>query len=126
MDDLIVIILTLVLIIASSLGQFKKKPSGESKVNNNIPDNSDDNWLLPGENEVKDIKEKPLATYTRQDNIQKKNVQSYQFKDDFTSVKPDRQTIQEIQNHSVKKVKKIKFPLRKAVIYNEILNRKYT
>jgi hypothetical protein len=126
MDDLIVIILTLVLIIASSLGQFKKKPSGENKVNNNIPDNSDDNWLLPGENEVKDIKEKPLATYTRQDNIQKKNVQSYQFKDDFTSVKPDRQTIQEIQNHSVKKVKKIKFSLRKAVIYNEILNRKYT
>jgi hypothetical protein len=126
MDDLIVIILTLVLIIASSLGQFKKKPSGESKVNNNIPDNSDDNWLLPGENEVKDIKEKPLVTYTGQDNIQKKNVQSYQFKDDFTSVKQDRQTIQEIQNHSVKKVKKIKFSLRKAVIYNEILNRKYT
>ena len=126
MDDLIVIILTLVLIIASSLGQFKKKPSGENKVNNNIPDNRDDNWLLPGENEVKDTKEKPLFSYTGQDNIQKKSVQSYQFKDDFTSGKPDRQTIQEIENHSARKVKKIKFSLRKAVIYNEILNRKYS
>jgi hypothetical protein len=126
MDDLIVIILTLVLIIASSLGQFKKKRSGENKVNNNIPDNSDDNWLLPGEDEAEVIKEKPIVTYTGQDNIQKESMQSYQFKDVYTSVKPERQTIQEIQNHSVKKVKKIKFSLRKAVIYNEILNRKYT
>lgn len=125
MDDLIVIILTLVFIVAGALGQLKKKPGEKNKVNDYIPEDKDDRWLLPGEEEVADIKkDKPVVNYFKEH--QEESDKVYQFKDDYVSVKPKQHAFQEIKDYSEIKVKKIKFSLRKAVIYNEILNRKYT
>lgn len=122
MDDLIVIILTLVLIVASSLGQLKKKAPGKEKVKDFIPGDNDGLWPLPEE----DTAIKPVIDFKEHKNNLEKAREPYQFKDDFTSIKPENISARNIQVHSLKKVKKIKFSLRKAVIYNEILNRKYT
>jgi hypothetical protein len=126
MDDLIVIILTLVLIVASSLGQLKKKTPGKDKVKDYTQGDSEDFWPLPGEDKAIKTEDRPVLIYKEnQTNPEEVNA-SYQFKDDFTSVKPDYFTGHKKQSQSSKKISKLKFSLKKAVIYNEILNRKYT
>jgi hypothetical protein len=125
MDDLIVIILTLILIVAGSLGQLKKRAAEKNKVNDYVPDDSDDLWSLPGDNEVTD--DKPVTNYYKKhQSFPEEADRSYQFKDGYTSDKRIYQAVRKSQDNSLNKVKKRKFPLRKAVIYNEILNRKYT
>ena len=89
MDDLIVIILTLVLIVASSLGQFRKKTTGKEKVKDYTPGDHDDFWPLPEEDTAIKTEDRPVISYNEKQVHPDKVSPSYQFKDDFTSVKPD-------------------------------------
>ena len=128
MDDLIVIILTLVFAVVGALGQIKKKKQ-EATVSEHQPE-SDDFWEAFEE-------EKPEVSY---------NSETVTLNNDFvpeTEKEPEDRSIayyikqnkKTIFEENIKRENKRqksttfgkeKFSLRKAVIYSEILNRKYT
>jgi PBP1b-binding outer membrane lipoprotein LpoB len=126
MDDLIVIILTLVIILAGVIGQFKKKEQVNNTAGEATPRDEEDLWSLPGEeidekyhpqeiisgDKIPELKTE--LSVKPQKFIKKKSI----FEDDLTK--------QGIGLESGESASKNKFPLRKAVIYSEILNRKYT
>ena len=135
MDDLIVIILTLIIAGAGALGQLKKKKRTQtnSGANKNTPNTFWD--LIQGESnvtqeeEVAEFEESDFESETgfdAQDEVKKRNP--------VYSSNGNKEGASEIANDFVEKTKKSKiksgaikdFSLRKAVIYNEILNRKYT
>jgi len=126
MDDLIVIILTLLAIVAGVIGQFKKKPQANKNATGSLPEETDDPWSLPGEDT--DLKPQPQEITTKDQNISPKT--DYQKKPRFfnkeSSIFENDLTMKETLEKSAKSHAKSKFPLRKAVIYSEILNRKYT
>lgn len=135
MDDLIVIILTLVVAGIGVFGQFKKKKqapveNGETKTPESLWDlfQGDSNQQQPAENQ--DYEEYGYEQY-EEPIVQKVEVKTEAPKYQFTA-KNERQSI--VKDKSPVKVKKSKlrsgirkdFSLRKAVIYSEILNRKYS
>lgn len=142
MDDLIVIILTLVFAVAGIFGQMKKKqaekqtggqpePQPEAQ-----PEDADNFWdfLEPESREnymeqapvaepqkkkkfVQTVAEEPAVKKTEA-KVQPKNAGTPVYSNDLTSDgKTDRKNKSTGKRH---------FPLKKAVIYSEILNRKYT
>ena len=121
MDDLIVIILTLIIIIAGIIGQAKKKPAENVlREEENKPAGEDDLWVLPGENantrtNFRDIKieEQPYKKTTTEQEQDTASV----FNKDLTV----KNKLEKLSGPGIKD----NFSLRKAVIYNEILNRKY-
>ena len=127
MDDLIVIILTIIIVVAGAIGQIKKKPVQDAKVKDNEPRDDDDIWLLPGETKTVETEGQTVRNSIDEQKEVKMadNLQSYKFKDDYTTLssKPDKKS--EFEKIAATQVKKNKFPLRKAVIFSEILNRKY-
>jgi hypothetical protein len=137
MDDLIVIILTLIIAGAGAIGQLKKKK--QLPVDTEEPKNPENIWdlfreetLLPElktESDYNEIEQSDYEhyKYEQPESIPYVNEQGYKFKaynEGGTLIKREVKgkpvTIKEISK------KKEKFPLRKAVIYSEILNRKYT
>lgn len=123
MDDVIVIILTLIFIVASIFGQRKKRqplPEAEQQpTGDNFWDMLDEEW-----NEMKTAnKPQPQKPVQKQEtNIS--GASSYAFRPEdegskFAAPTPEKQAT------TVPKAGKKKFPLREAVIYSEILNRKY-
>jgi len=126
MDDLVVIILTLIIAGAGVIGQIKKKKqiseTGEEQKN------PEDIWGL--------LKEEVFPSYpnVEQENLnieQEKfepyeNEQGYQFEaknEGGVLVKSELETTHPIKEILTKK--EDGFSLKKAVIYSEILNRKY-
>jgi archaellum component FlaG (FlaF/FlaG flagellin family) len=127
MDDLVVIILTLLIAGAGVLGQMKKKkqaatiPTGQAKQPENI-------WDLFKEEAFPPILQPEAEYYLEEEpeSIPYENEQGYKFeakneggKIINKEVKPETTII-----NSIKEKKEV-FSLRKAVIYSEILNRKY-
>ena len=127
MDDLVVIILTLIIAGAGVLGQMKKKkqattiPTGQAKQPENI-------WDLFKEEAFPQILQPEPEYYMEEEpeSIPYENEQGYKFEAKNeggiiinNEVKPEITVIDSI------KEKKEVFSLRKAVIYSEILNRKY-
>ena len=134
MDDLIVIILTLVIAGIGIFGQLKKKKQSTTKTEgSNAPDSFWD--LIQGESnspnqmesefdESEFVAESDYTVQKPEVNIKK---QGYQFtaKNEGRSVlSNDLKT--ETKKPKLKSKLKKDFSLRKAVIYSEILNRKYT
>jgi len=128
MDDLLIIIITLVIAGFGIIGQFKKKrPDSESESSNSIPNDILELFnIAPGNpiyksdsiNQYETIKEETEP-------VVKKQGYTFDPKNEggtFTKTiqKPTASIIKDNPNT------KNKFPLRKAVIYSEILNRKYT
>jgi len=122
MDDLVVILLTLVFIVAGLFGQIKKH---RASAQNNAGEPSDDNpWELAEE----DWQENPASR--RKDETRKTAAEP--GKRSFSDSESEEERItrrdlaeEEVVRQSKKSEKKKKFPLRKAVIYSEILSRKY-
>lgn len=127
MDDLVAIILTLVFVAIGAFGQMKKKKKliPETESNN---DTKDDIWgLFEKVTGFENYREDP---YGNTEVVAKEpgpavNEQNYSFKatDEGGSViEKDSQ----IKKSSVRKnAIRENFSLKQAVIYNEILNRKY-
>ncbi len=126
MDDLIVVIITLLIAGAGVIGQLKKKK--EIPVTPEVQKNPENIWeLIKQEVFAPELKNEP--EYLDIDSEESEpfiNEQGYNFESTneggtFLSTQLNTQTV---VNETATK-KKVKFPLRKAVIYSEILNRKY-
>lgn len=127
MDDLIVIILTLLIAGAGAIGQIKKKK--QIPVAGEEPKNPENIWdLFREETLLPELKTEPeYIEAEQQESEPYENEQGYNFAvnhEGGTMIKK-RIEIQPVAKEIVQK-RKEKFPLRKAVIYSEILNRKYT
>lgn len=130
MDDLVIIILTLIFAAAGILGQFKKKKAEEPEGLSNEADSPDNFWeFLEKES---DQKEQPkYETAKVEEDISKPEKQpgmstgSVSSKTGKASFDENDLTREQMQNDLYQTTKRKKFPLRKAVIYSEILNRKY-
>jgi hypothetical protein len=126
MDDIIVIILTLIFIIAGIFGQMKKRQLPPEPISEEIPE--DDNfWDIP--DEESEAKEQ-LRAQTRASEYIEENYEPQVTESKFKWDKGGRKFSHDLlksdplkQEFSVPK--KRGFPLKKAVIYSEILNRKY-
>lgn len=127
MDDLVAIILTLVFVAIGAFGQMKKKKKliPETESNN---DTKDDIWgLFEKVTGFENYREDP---YGNTEVVAKEpgpavNEQNYSFKatDEGGSVIEKES---QIKKSSVRKnAIRENFSLKQAVIYNEILNRKY-
>ncbi len=128
MDDLIVIILTIIIMIAGAIGQIKKKPVQNAKVKDTEPRDNEDIWFLPGEPEITDHKKQTVRDRF-EDHLTDRmpeNLSSYKFRDDYSNFRSETEMANVIAKKDTSQVKKRKFPLKKAVIFSEILNRKYT
>jgi hypothetical protein len=126
MDDLVVIILTLLVAGAGIIGQLKKKKqisegTGEQKKDGDIWD------LLKEEVFPQEKVEPPVPVNIEQEEFKPyENKQDYKFKAKNESGKrKDDYKIPETKKINTGKRIKEDFSLRKAVIYSEILNRKY-
>lgn len=128
MDDLLVVILTLIIAGAGALGQLKKKKQ--------VPDAADqdfskpeDIWSLFNEDLVKNHHaEDPFGTKEVfvQEPEPAVNEQNYSFSPKNEGGKAIVTPVTKPTVISKKRsVIKSNFSLREAVIYNEILNRKY-
>ena len=126
MDDLVVIILTLIIAGAGVIGQIKKKK--QMPVAPEVQNNPEIFWDLfreeafpPGlkkEPEYLNIEHEEPEPYG--------NEQGYKFeaKNEGGILINNELKTQSVAKNIITK-KKERFPLRKAVIYSEILNRKY-
>jgi hypothetical protein len=137
MDDLLVIILTLIFAAAGIFGQSKKKKAQQANqpVPQPQPEEHDSFWDFLEEESPKpresNIEAQPEQAYRqpqRNTTEEKKpepvqNVQPAQKKSSIYST--DLTGKNETENQRKSKLKN-RFSLRKAVIYSEILNRKYT
>jgi hypothetical protein len=127
MDDLIVVILTLLIAGAGAIGQIKKKK--EIPVSPAVRNNPGDIWdLFKQEVFAPEVQKKP--EYFAEDSEESEpyiNEQAYKFEpvNEGGTLINNQINIQPAVNKTITK-RKEKFPLRKAVIYSEILNRKYT
>lgn len=126
MDDLIVVLLTLLIAGAGAIGQFKKKK--QIPVASEEPLNPENIWDLFREEDIlpKLKVEHEYVEMEQQESEPFENEQGYNFEANGeggtliqkpVKIKPEVKTV--IQNN------KEKFSLRKAVVYSEILNRKY-
>lgn len=131
MDDLIVIILTLIVLVAGAFGQTKKKKqqlpvAGQSQK-------PGDFWDLFDEKPQPQISSSvfPVTTESEEDNPtgrEEKHDYGFSSQDEGgtifstgkTIVEPVRET-----KHPQSRFTFDKFSLRDAVVYSEILNRKY-
>ncbi len=123
MDDIVVLILTLIFIAAGIFGQMKKRqlpPESADKA----PSSGNNFWETLGykedEEEPVGISEhlQPVEEVAREDRFHTPgNTMKRDFARDLTP--SDSVT----KNINVKRKKA--FPLKKAIIYSEILNRKY-
>lgn len=127
MDDIIVLILTLIFIVAGIFGQMKKRQAANQPQPESQP-KEDDFWelLKEGWDETGKQVEK---TQTAGENFKKVPVQQkeYQFKAENEGERLIKESsVKSMRNFDRRKeTKKNKFPLKEAVIYSEILNRKY-
>ena len=135
MDDLIVIILTLIIAGVGVLGQFKKKKQAQAATEGQA-DSPKSFWDLITDEAVGN----PQATDMDYDElefdgeevevVQKSETliqkPTYQFKTSNKAELVEKNVNQKTKPKKLKSKLNEDFSLRKAVIYSEILNRKYT
>ena len=138
MDDLIVIILTLIIAGAGAIGQMKKKkrlkPEGEENQQKTTGDFWDFIDDLGGESQPANFTPPETETDAEPEGTPEfvKEQPKYVFKaeEERQSTFFKNDTVKDEIKEQLKKEKQEKisesFSLRKAVIYSEILNRKYT
>jgi hypothetical protein len=122
MNDLIVIILTLLVAVAGVFGQIKKKK--DETTTPASPENGENFWdILENEPEFQ-----AENTFAEQEEIRESNPPIFTIP---KTVEKNQPSIQHEKNTAVElpikeAIKKEKISLRKAVIYSEILHNKYT
>lgn len=127
MDDLIVIILTLIIAGFGVLGQIKKKKEAQQPQ---APQNQpDDIWDMLQQQRKRQVQEtEPYTGFIEEpeSRLESFNTPIYQFdpQQEGESLLKDRITQSRVERKKFKP-NKVGFSLKKAVIYSEILNRKY-
>lgn len=134
MDDLLIIILTLIFAAVGIFGQSKKRKAQQENqpVPQPQPEEHDSFWdFLEGESprEPK-VETQPEQTYRQSQQQTEKEkpvpVQKVQSAQKHSSIYSTDLTGKNGVENQRKSKSKNRFSLRKAVIYSEILNRKYT
>ncbi len=134
MDDLIIIILTLIIAVAGTIGQIKKKKQVQPE-NGDAENNASENiWSF-----LDDIVEQPSqkAYKTQREEVEispeEEKVEQREYftaENEGLSSAENTESLKDEIRENIKDEKKEKisdtFSLKKAVIYSEILNRKYT
>ena len=131
MDDLLVIIFTLIVAVIGALGQINKKKKPVSTGNQPAENGSDNFWGMVEEQFYDEQPEQEQQQETEkidkpEETEERMPVYKFKAENEGTPVtRPDR--TKEIKKEKKPKAnKKLKeFSLRKAVIYSEILNQKY-
>lgn len=126
MDDLVVIILTLVIAGFGLLGQIKKQKQNRTlPADENPPDNIWDLFNPDGVSSGK-IVEPVFDEVEQEEDIKIIETPLYQFKAENEGGSKKKETsISKKMEQNVPAHIKDSFSLRKAVIYSEILNQKY-
>lgn len=126
MDDLVVIILTLLIAGAGVFGQMKKKKQATAVPG--APKNPENIWDLFKEEVFPQVSQTEPKFYLDEEpeSIPYENEQGYKFeaKNEGGVIINNEVKTQPTIKDSIKENKE-GFSLRKAVIYSEILNRKY-
>lgn len=129
MDDILVLVITAVFILISIYGRKNKKRSIPVPEKAEIPDQNDPFHDFPGGD---DDFEKIIIKRDLKSTTAKKSVFPMGMSDNSDLIAREGQRVQRtifpISSLKEKKVvhkEKMKFSLKKAVIYSEILNRKY-
>ncbi len=127
MDDLVVIILTLIIAGAGVIGQLKKKKQLDAAPHNEQK-NPENIWELFREEAFPSVpqEEPDYLIVEQQESEPYENEQGYKFEaknEGGVLINSDLKT--ETGTQEIIPKKKEGFSLRKAVIYSEILNRKY-
>jgi hypothetical protein len=142
MDDLIVIILTLIFAAAGIFGQMKKKQAASQKEPQPEPqpeiesEDSDNFWdfLEPESNKnymeqapvPEPAKQKQPVQTVAEEPVQKKPKYQFNAENEGTSIYANDLTSDAKAVKKARKRRKDRFSLKKEVIYSEILNRKYS
>ncbi len=135
MDDLIVIILTLIIAGVGVLGQYKKKKQIQPTAEGNV-EPAKSFWDLimqePAAPQQMEDLEFDSPDYYDEENEVGEEVQSQIKKPAYqnesnTKIAVNKKTdIKKTKGKKMRSILNEDFSLRKAVIYSEILNRKYT
>lgn len=128
MDDILVIILTLVVAVVGALGQRKKKRNLPQAESGGAGTETPDFW-----DTIMGAQEQPMPQPVVQEEVEESEEVAQPVSEpgfQFSVQNEGASDIEEEEKVEVVK-RKVKidgedFSLRKAVIYNEILNRKYT
>lgn len=138
MDDLIVIILTLIIAAAGVIGQVKKKKQPQPEGDENQQKTTGDFWDflddLGGENQPNNITQAETEINVEPEKIQEvvKKKPEYTFiaekegRNSLVKQTAIKDEIKDLMDEEEEEKISDTFSLRKAVIYSEILNRKYT
>ncbi|MBN1986213.1 MAG: hypothetical protein JW761_07910 [Prolixibacteraceae bacterium] len=134
MDDLIVIILTFIIAAAGMIGQIRKKKQSQAETEGEQPNSSDNFWEF-----LEDFGGEPQRQEVVASPEPPKTAEKYDEQPKYTfDAKNEGQKTVDIESDFIKdkithpahndRKERISdnFSLRKAVIYSEILNRKYT
>ena len=127
MDDLVVIILTLLVATIGIISQSKKRQAANKQPQpGKTPQNFWD--LLQSQVEAEQQHYEPELEFEQEDEPVDSVpiIPQYKFETENEGTSDIKEKMnQEISVEEKLKSKKEKFPLKKAVIYSEILNRKY-
>ncbi len=129
MDDIVVIILMLIVAVIGIVGQSKKRKAAIQQPKTGKP--SQNIWdLLESQMAPEPQMVEPEPDFEPEDEIMdvvpKTPVYEFDAKNEGKRLIKKEEKESPIFAHEIRKTKKEKFPLRKAVIYSEILKRKYT
>lgn len=128
MDDVLVIILTLVVAVFGALNQRKKRKEALNKPAAPATGQSQDFWdmLLDDDNYVQEDVPTPVREEVAEVETAPESKPVYEFKADREAVHSIKQPMKKLTKTKRKKlVMGEEFSLKKAVIYSEIINRKY-
>uniref|UniRef100_UPI0032172832 hypothetical protein n=1 Tax=uncultured Draconibacterium sp. TaxID=1573823 RepID=UPI0032172832 len=129
MDDLIVIILTLVVAVIGVINQQKKKNAAKNPAAGNTKQPADfwDMIMDTQSEQVQNVSEYAEPSVGEEEFAEAEVKPQYQFvpsREGISDIEKETKTVSKERLRAT--VDGEKFSLRKAVIYNEILNRKYT
>lgn len=127
MDDIVVIILTLIIFVVGAIGQIKKKRPAQT--NTSQKNNFGGFWdLLAGDTEIVEQPQEFNPQYVEPETNEIITEEpGYKFTPSTEG--KSNMKMEFFENLKEEKTKKIldeNFSLRKAIIYSEIINRKYT
>lgn len=131
MEDYIVIILTLVIAVVGALNSKKKKKALKVPVAEGVEQPSDF-WDTILNQQEEEFDEEPVADYIEQEPVVEKYKQAVEKpKYSFTAANEGMSNIPDTKKTKVRRRRKVmiegeEFSLKKAVIYSEIMNRKYS
>ncbi len=127
MDDFVVIILTLIVAVIGLVSQARKKKNAQQKPQEN---NSPQNFWEAIQREMNPEPQIPEQEYVEndyEDMEEEVSVPEYKFeaREEGSSDIVQKKVVVKLPVKKPRKVAGEKFSLKKAVIYSEILNRKY-